>query len=152
MANTYHEIPLRDGSVAGVVNSIIGQMSDGYWENKDMYNKYWMFASVDFNRNVLQIDEDATFSRRMPKWYPRKGATWKTITTYNAFKYMSDEDIKKFMARKAKFLIGEEGLAWDRTSTQEVTWMDKRDNTGARVPLTVAEVCSSYSWLMGKTA
>ena len=144
------KIPLRDNNVSGVIDSVLGQMSDGYWENTSAYDKYWKFAWVDLKNNVLEIDKDSVKYTKRPEWSPRYGQVYRTISTPNAFANMSEDAIKRYFAQKAKFLIKEEGLEWSRDNQEKTDWMDKRDTAGNRAPITVAEVYSAYDWLMGR--
>ena len=65
-----------------ILNSVIGQMSDGIWENSPGMEKYWMPVSIHDDNSIVLTKGD--------RYY------------YKAYADMSDEDIKKFFANKIK--------------------------------------------------
>lgn len=77
-----------------IMRSVIGQMSDGIWENATCLNGYWAFANiVELDNSLIGIAVDATSG----KWaydYSRflKNRWWR----------MSDAQILKFFANKIK--------------------------------------------------
>ena len=96
-----------------MLNSVIGQMSDGYWENTPMMRGYWKFVKTGTSGNEVTLNVDA--------------ADW-TLDgdrrIENRFYGMSDDAVKKFFADKIKFLIKEEGLGkWDRGNENETDFL-----------------------------
>ena len=96
-----------------MLNSVIGQMSDGYWENTPMMRGYWKFVKTGTSGNEVTLNVDEVGwtldgDRRIE----------------NRFYGMSDDAVKKFFADKIKFLIKEEGLGkWDRGNENETDFL-----------------------------
>lgn len=51
-------IPLGNDVRAEVIDSVLGQLSDGIWENSNGMNKYWSYADVNKN-NELEVDDES---------------------------------------------------------------------------------------------
>ena len=142
----YREIPLKDENTAVVIESVLGQLSDGYWENNRSSDKYWRFASV--KNNILFISNKRyTYEFRPDVRYVRgvRINTSRSVGWDNGFLNKSEEEIKKFFAQKAKFLVKEEGLEWSRNNQTESEFVG-----GWRKKLTVADIYAVYDWLMGR--
>lgn len=98
--------------VGEILNSVIGQMSDGIWENSNL-DRYWMFADATIvdDEWVLDISDD------YGEWTGRN-------YQMNAFKRMTPAKILEFFARKiqqiAEIEIRDNGLtkseAWHKES------------------------------------
>lgn len=100
-----------------MLNSVIGQMSDGYWENTPMMRSYWMFVTTGTSGNEVTLNVDEV------------GWTLDGDRHIeNRFYGMSDDAVKKFFADKIKFLIKEEGLGkWDRGNESETDYLSYGD-------------------------
>lgn len=70
-----------------ILASVIGQMSDGIWENSNKYNGYWNYAECDSNSVDIIINTN---------WYSRN------TKAKNPYVTMSDKEIKNFFANKVK--------------------------------------------------
>lgn len=72
-----------------IIDSIIGQMSDGIWENSRSMEKYWSSAKPDMNGNII-VDADANFGTHFSPnpWYD-----------------MSDQEIRRYFANKLKTIV-----------------------------------------------
>ena len=85
-----------------ICGAIIGQMSDGYWENTSSYEKYWRFINVkklSDGRIAFVVDEtDGKYN------YGHKFVN-------NGFFMMSDTDVISFIAKKIKFILSKELLS-----------------------------------------
>lgn len=96
-----------------MLDAVIGQMSDGYWENTPMMRGYWKFVKTGTSGNEVTLNVDEVGwtldgDRRIE----------------NRFYGMSDDAVKKFFADKIKFLIKEEGLGkWDRGNENETDFL-----------------------------
>lgn len=96
-----------------MLDAVIGQMSDGYWENTPMMRGYWKFVTTGTSGNEVTFNVDEVGwtldgDRRIE----------------NRFYGMSDDAVKKFFADKIKFLIKEEGLGkWDRGNESETDYL-----------------------------
>lgn len=73
-----------------ILRSVVGQMSDGIWEDSSYYTGYWLFVDIDDNNNICVYD----------KKYCSHGR--------NKFYGMSDDEVKKFFARMIKKIVFEE--------------------------------------------
>ena len=96
-----------------MLDSVIGQMSDGYWEDTPMMRGYWKFVKTGTSGNEVTLNVDET-----------SGARDGDRRIDNRFYGMSDDAVKKFFADKIKFLIKEEGLGkWDRGNENETDFL-----------------------------
>ena len=96
-----------------MLDAVIGQMSDGYWENIPMMRGYWKFVKTGTagDEGTLNVDETS-------------GARYGDSRIDNRFYGMPDDAVKKFFADKIKFLIKEEGLGkWDRGNESETDYL-----------------------------
>lgn len=80
--------------VNDILNSVIGQMSDGIWENSSYMAGYWNFVEINKDNNICLCD-------RPWDWEGRN-------TLNNKFYGMSDKDVKTFFAKKIKKIVSEE--------------------------------------------
>ena len=140
-------IHLGNPTRAEVISSVLGQLSDGIWENSSAMDKYWMFADVDGTN--LSIDDEAF---RDETGWGRYGSTRKR--TQNGFYGKSEKEIKDWFANKAKQVVkiwaedyGKDHKAvWDRNNTDEVTYMGHHN-----MDITVADVYECYDFLKGRS-
>lgn len=115
-----------------MLNAVIGQMSDGYWENTPMMRGYWPFvdAGVQGDEAVLEVSDN--------RFSIHHNAT-------NRFADMTDDAIRKFFAEKIKFLIKEEGLGdWKRDNEKETDYLSYDD------PYRVKDCYYAYEVLKGR--
>lgn len=96
-----------------MLDAVIGQMSDGYWENTPMMRGYWKFVTTGTSGDEVTLNVDTV-----------SGARDGDRRVENRFYGMSDDAVKKFFADKIKFLIKEEGLGkWDRGNESETDYL-----------------------------
>ena len=124
-----------------MLNSVIGQMSDGIWENSKSMDKYWMFASIERDidgENVIEISAAA-------------GKPYCNRYVYNGFANMSDDQIREFFAKKIKQIAKIELKDNDKTSE----W--KRNNTEFKTcylsydeEISIADAYLCYEFLLGR--
>lgn len=74
-----------------ILASVIGQMSDGIWENSSRLNGYWAFSSIKDGN--IAISED--------RWDYYTNAR-------NPYRQMTDDKIKEFFANKIKQIVKRE--------------------------------------------
>ena len=86
----YKRQVIFDACPSGMLNSIIGQMSDGIWENTPSMNGYWMFAN-ELSPGVLGLSTD---------WYGNRSYG----NTSNPYREMSDDEVRRYYANKAKYI------------------------------------------------
>lgn len=70
-----------------ILASVIGQMSDGIWENTSRFNGYWGYAECNSGSVDIVVDTN---------WYSRN------IKAKNPYVTMTDCGIKNFFANKVK--------------------------------------------------
>lgn len=138
-------IPLS-ADTAEYCDDVIGQLSDGYWENSKM-EKYWKF--VNAVKDGIDISRDRFTDERINRW--RNGRPAPDLRRHNnAFFYMDDAAIKDFFANKIKFLVkenlkddGEDPVAgWKRDSDYQLKFLHG----------TVGDAYKAYDELRGRSA
>lgn len=120
-------IPLGNDTRAEVILSVLGQLSDGIWENSNGMNKYWEYADVE--GTDLQVDDDS----------------WRS-----GFRGKTEADVRNWFANKAKQVVkiwaedyGKDPVAiWKRDNTDEVAYMGHH-----RLPVEVRDVYECYDYL-----
>lgn len=142
-------IHLGDETRAEVIDSVLGQLSDGIWENSGAMNKYWMFADVEGTDLVI---DDEPF--RDEQGWGRYGSTLKRIQ--NGFAGKSEKQIKDWFANKAKQVVKiwaeDEGkdpkYIWNRANDDDI--VDYMGGHKVRT-ITVADVYECYDFLKGRS-
>lgn len=80
-----------------ILRSVIGQLSDGMWENCSRYQGYWTFnEGTGKDNKIVVFGESHEWSRSWQRWYK------------NPYYNMKDQEIRKFFANKIKHLVREE--------------------------------------------
>ena len=125
---------LSDAKAKDILNSVIGQMSDGIWENTSQMNRYWQYADIVEQNGELFIKVDRN-------------------SYGSGFYGKSDEEVRKFFANKVKQIAKEfindyhydiPDLKWDRNCTVECSYLDY--NSGA----TIQDGYRVYDKLLGR--
>lgn len=123
-----------------VLDSVLGQLSDGIWENSPAMEKYWPFAkaALENGKVVLKISKEY-FS--------------KFNGEPNGFRGMSDDKVKLWFADKVKHVVKQEWL--DSSQADRLIW--KRENTekldymgGHQCSVTVRDAYRVYDKLKGR--
>lgn len=137
-------IGLSDDKSKDVINAVVGQMSDGMWENSPGMERYWKFTDgLDNKGNIVvydgyeRRDQYAGMNRYGTKRYTPH---W----SYSAFSKMDDTAVKKFFANKIKQIVKEEGLEWNRNNTQPCEYLDYDSG------VTVRDAYRVYDKLLGR--
>ena len=130
-----------------VIDSVYGQLSDGKWENSPGYDKYW------FNFKIEIADDGEIIFKVNAEGSIMWGQRWLPNPFYN----MSEDDFKKWIARKIKAVVNDERKdrvefgTWDRRNTDHHTlYLGKYDETIHGVVTTVADVYCTYESLLGR--
>lgn len=89
---------LKMKAARDICNAIIGQMSDGYWENSPRMVKYWLFVKTD-----VASDGEVVF-----KIDSRYAMDWCRKHVHNAFLNMRNSQVLEFFQKKIKFIVGKE--------------------------------------------
>ena len=132
-----------------MLRSVIGQMSDGIWENSKLMDKYWMFAYIDRaadGENIIEIGTET-------------GKMYCGRYVYNGFAYMSDDQIREFFAKKikqiAKIELNDNAKIKLKDSDETPEW--KRTNTKFKScylnyneDISIADAYLCYEFLLGR--
>lgn len=120
-------IPLGNDTRAEVILSVLGQLSDGIWENSNGMGKYWEYADVE--GTDLQVDDDS----------------WRS-----GFRGKTEADVRNWFANKAKQVVKiwaedygkDPNTVWKRDNHDEVAYMGHH-----RLPIKVRDVYECYDFL-----
>lgn len=135
------------GKDAEILNSIVGQLSDGIWENSPNMDRYW--TNMDFT------DNEGKIKMNVPKSY----YNWEANSSINRrpasnpFLDKSDDKIRTYIADKAKQIVktnieDDPSLGkWSRDNTNEVEYMGGHNAK----KVSVADVYSFYDRVKGRT-
>jgi len=114
-----------------ILNSIIGQLSDGKWENSPAMNKYWENAEIDKavdGELVILVDTECYRS---------------------GFRGMTSAEVMNKFAGWLKAIVQDELLGpcaeWNRLCTLELDYLGS-----ALCPVTVADAYKAYDALKGR--
>lgn len=152
MADRYRIIKtyLRGQKYNNILHSVIGQMSDGIWENGNIYG-YWVPVEISDNNDIL-VDKDHYVS-------------FAQSTYKNGFYGKSDSEVKKYFATKIKAVVNIEqkyypnrNLRWSSTNHTILKYMHSYDYSPSyndsyglnksRNNITVADCWNAYQILM----
>ena len=125
---------LSDAKAEDVLNSVIGQMSDGMWENVPQMDRFWQYADIvnQDGQIYIKVDRDEFSS---------------------GYRNKTDEEVRKYFANKVKQIAKEyikdyvdqkPDLKWDRNCTEKCSYLDY--NSGA----TIQDAYRVYDKLMGR--
>lgn len=108
-----------------VLSSVMGQLSDGIWENSSAMEKFWLFADIEREEDgevVIRVSTDYADY----KWNPRR-------PIQNGFKFMSDSQVREFFAKKIRAVVNRErkdepakGIRWNPASDVALDYMSDR--------------------------
>lgn len=119
-----------------LLQSIIGQMSDGMWENTSGMKKYWRFAHVDGTN--LSIDDGYIIGDR------------KSINSGYAGK--SDSEVKKFFANKLKAICQQ--YLHDKNLNPYRNWNEDCEEVcsylGYKEDITIGDAYKAFKVLSGR--
>lgn len=114
---------LTDKNAYDVLSSVVGQLSDGIWENSPGMSRYWQHMDIDKEGSEVVAKFD-------------------TKDYDSGFRGKDESQIKKWLANKVKQIIKEEGLNWDRDNTETVSYMHGN--------VTVQDAYRVYDKLLGR--
>lgn len=115
-----------------VLNSTLGQLSDGIWENSRAAERFW--KNLDVYRNddgEIVIDT-------------------KTRDYNSPFRGKTPQDVMKYLAKKAKQVVRTEiddgaNAQWDRNSDYQLDYMGD-----SKTPIKISDVYRTYDRLLGR--
>ena len=126
---------LKTQKECDILDGVFGQLSDGMWENSRAAEGYWPYIDADLKNGevVLTVSNSYRYDGRPT----------------NKLLDMSDDDVKKWLAKKIKQVIKEEGLDWKRDNSDETDYLDTEWRT-SKQPSTVADCYYVYEVLKGR--
>ena len=96
---------LNDEYAKDIINGVVGQLSDGIWENSPGMDKYWRHMTVDTKGNEITVSFDTN--------------------SYNSgFRGKTEEQLRKWLANKIKQIVKEEGLDWNRDNEEVCDYLN----------------------------
>jgi hypothetical protein len=135
--------PLFSNKADEILRSVIGQLSDGLWENSRSHIKYWINFNVERGANG-----QVYFAVNKCRYEVFGGDYY-----FNPFKEMSSAEFLNWVAAKLKAVIVAE--LKDNSITSRDGW--KRNNTtfesaylSYKEKITVADIYVIYDWLKGR--
>lgn len=139
---------LKDSVSRSVLQSVIGQLSDGIWENSRIMNHYWPFVKVEMidGQVCLVISKNGIYR------YPN------SMTNYFFDPAKMNKDgtkIKKWFADKIKAIVNQErkdfpdkGIKFNDKCDKDLCYMDHRNEDGSyNRDITVREAYVVYKCL-----
>lgn len=128
-----------------ILEGVLGQLSDGIWENTNSMEKYWrnMTFSQD-EKGDVELRFNPLIADRVPKW--RRGKVeYDYKYKQSGYGRMSDKETRNFLAGKIRSVYNTEKKddpsvgKWSEDNTNRLTYID--DN------ITVADAYSLYKRL-----
>lgn len=128
------------------LNSVLGQLSDGMWENTLSMAKYWCYVNISREADgqvIINVSEDRF--------------VLVDCNSYgNGFRNMNDFKVMNFFADKIKQIAKEEfkdslekKLLWDRQCKREVTYLTRVGNQHPKI--VVRDAYLVYETLKGRS-
>lgn len=119
-----------------ILDAVLGQLSDGMWENSPMMDKYWPYIEIEKRGGKVYLDISDSYRKYD---YPRNG-----------FMDMDDATIKTWLAKKLKAVIKEEGLDWKRDNAETTDYLSTDWRLPSKEEATVADCYYVYEVLRGR--
>lgn len=123
---------LKTQKECDILDGVFGQLSDGMWENSRAAGGYWPYIDADFENGEVVLKVSNAYR--------------KYEEPTNKLLNMTDDNVKKWLAKKIKQVIQEEGLDWKRDNTEETDYLDTEWRT-SKQPSTVADCYYVYEVL-----
>lgn len=128
-----------------ILDSVLGQLSDGMWENSRAMEKYW-------NAMTFSQDEKGGVELRYASSYTEKRQKWTRYGLQNVYDYkysgyngMSSRDARDFFAKKIKQVVDSERKHYPETGKWSADNHNKLEFMHEGV--TVADAYSLYKRL-----
>ena len=133
-----------------ILRSVIGQMSDGIWENSPRVEGYWRFATIEkSDDNKIVIAVSTTYIISYSDIYGKNYHDNKCLI--NRFADMTDDKVKAYFANKIKQIIKieESNLKeYYNDTSKDLSWrkdnQQKCDYMGYKETITVADAYAAY--------
>ena len=118
-----------------IIDGVFGQLSDGMWENSRAAEGYWPYIDAELENGEVVLKVSTAY-----RSYDHRA---------NKLLDMDDDAVKKWLAKKIKQVIQEEGLDWDRGNDEETDYLDTSWRK-SKLPSTVADCYYVYEVLKGR--
>ena len=124
-----------------IINSVFGQLSDGWGENDSRNNGYWLFGKVDQLNGEVVILVDNDLARK-----------WGGKFVPNKLFLMSDEEVRLLMAKfikktvKLELAYKADETGWKRSNGRQLLFL----KSGNHQPPTVSDAYFVYDTLKGR--
>lgn len=133
-----------------ILESVLGQMSDGMWENSPAMEKYWhgMTFSQDEHGNV-ELRHASSYNNRVQKWLGGRNGrmySWDEPKR-SGYNSMREKDVRDFFAKKIKQIVDRERKDYPSIGKWSATNNTPLDYFHGGV--TVADAYSLYKRLKG---
>ena len=126
---------LKTQKECDILDGVFGQLSDGMWENSRAAGGYWPYIDAELENGEVVLKVSNAYR--------------KYEEPTNKLLNMTDDDIKKWLAKKIKQVIKEEGLDWKRDNSDETDYLDTEWRK-SKQPSTVADCYYVYEVLKGR--
>lgn len=126
---------LKTQKECDILDGVFGQLSDGMWENSRAAGGYWPYIDAELENGEVVLKVSTAYR--------------KYEEPTNKLLNMTDDDIKKWLAKKIKQVIKEEGLDWDRGNEETTDYLDTEWRK-SKQPSTVADCYYVYEVLKGR--
>lgn len=122
-----------------ILESVMGQLSDGIWENSNSNQRYWREQDIELNKETLEVI---------------------IKSSYRLFK--DEEGVKKFFANKVKQIVkieredGSNELIWSRNNNNETGYISPYETyvdgkyVDPNYTITVGDCYFVYDTLLGR--
>lgn len=135
---------LKGETAREILDSIIGQMSDGMWENSPAMEHYWRFINVEKVGKELAFVVDGT----QGEWEAgsRPGHSHFTENYFMTKLGGKEDAIKQFMAKKLKAIAKEE----IKDEHNPLGWYRNNEMESGYLAGTISDVYFVYETLLGR--
>lgn len=158
MTNTGSKIintGLKGQIAKDVLNSVIGQMSDGIWENSRIMQHYWKFVAIeDIDGDICIVVNNSPYIFEPYRRTYNSRVQTRSFDNYFVSKcHRDDIKIKQFFANKIKQIVREDfndhnkcGCIFNDKDNSELHYISSysKDENGNYPSITVADAYKVY--------
>lgn len=126
---------LKTQKECDILDGVFGQLSDGMWENSPAAGGYWPYIDAELENGEVVLKVSTAYR--------------KYEEPTNKLLNMTDDDVKKWLAKKIKQVIKEEGLDWKRDNSEKTGYLDTSWRK-SKQSSTVADCYYVYEVLKGR--
>lgn len=106
---------------ADLIDALLGQMSDGKWENTPSYEKYWRNIELEGSKVIVDVQRIL-------------GGLWGAEREQHEVWFADSSSIKRWLAKKAQLVLNEEirdyypGMSVQKLANETSKYMDRGVN------------------------